>query len=142
MSGGRGFSKADAPEESGVIGHGDGSVVIHHADGDPLFGTEPTHTGCVACVELALSGLDAACAPEERILINHHLITRNVREVQEVYLHTRTRTHMHAHTAKTHSRAQEHIRVYSITKVQNIYDIVCVQLSPELLAPFIKMSIH
>lgn len=112
VSGRRGFTKADAPKEGGVIGHGDGGVIVHHADGDPLSGTEPGHTGCEAGVKLTLSGLYAACAPQERILIDHHLITRNVREVQEVYLHTHTPTH-----SKTHRRCQQQIRVYSSTKL-------------------------
>lgn len=98
VSRGRGFSKADAPKEGGVVGHGDGGVVVHHADGDPLPGTEPTHSGRVAGVELALSSLDAACAAEERIFIDHHLVTRNVREVQEVHLHT----HAYTHTQQKH----------------------------------------
>lgn len=90
VSGGRGLSEADTSEEGGVVGHGDGGVVIHHADGDPLSGAEPTHTSGVAGVKLALSGLDAARAAEERVLINHHLVTRDVCEVQEVHLHTCT----------------------------------------------------
>lgn len=104
VSRGRGFSKADAPKEGGVVGHGDGGVVVHHADRDPLPSTEPTHSGRVAGVELALSGLDAARAAEERIFIDHYLITRNVREVQEVHLHTRT----HVHTPHTHPCMHTH----------------------------------
>ena len=86
VSGGRGLSQTDATEEGGVVAHGDGGVLVHHADGDALFGTEPTHACSVTGVELPLSGLDAPRAAQERILINHHLIARNVREVQVVHL--------------------------------------------------------
>lgn len=75
-----------------MVAHGDGGVLIHHADGDPLAGSQQTHPRGVAGVELALAGLDASRAAQEWSLVNHHLITRYVREVQVIYL-LNTQTH-------------------------------------------------
>lgn len=76
-----------------MVAHGDGGVLVHHADGDPLARSQQTHTRGVAGVELALAGLDASCAAQEWSLIYHHLITCYVREIQVIYL-------LHAHTQK------------------------------------------
>lgn len=75
-----------------MVAHGDGGVLVHHADGDPLAGSQQTHPRGVAGVELALAGLDASRAAQEWSLVNHHLITRYVREVQVIYL-LNTQTH-------------------------------------------------
>lgn len=70
-----------------MVAHRDGGVFIHHADGNALFCTEPTHAGSVAGVKLALSGLNTPRAAQERVLINHHLVACYVCDVQVVHLY-------------------------------------------------------
>lgn len=76
--------QADAPQEGGVIAHADGGVLVHHPDGDLLAGTQLTHPRRVAGVELALARLDAPRAAQERRLVHHHLVARDVSEVKVV----------------------------------------------------------
>lgn len=69
-----------------MVGHTDECVFIHYAYGNPLAGAEQAHSCRVAGVKLALARLDAAGAAEERVGVHHHLIARNVSEVEVVHL--------------------------------------------------------
>lgn len=69
-----------------MVGHTDECILIHYAYGNPLAGTEQAHPSCVAGVKLALACLNAAGAAEERVGVHHHLIARNVSEVEVVHL--------------------------------------------------------
>lgn len=69
-----------------MVGHTDECILIHYAYGNPLAGAEQAHSSRVAGVKLALASLDAAGAAEERVGVHHHLIARNVSEVEVVHL--------------------------------------------------------
>lgn len=84
-----------------MVAHGDGGVLVHHADGDALFGAKPAHPCSVTGIELPLPGLNAPSAAQERVLIDHHLVACNVCEVQVVHLYN---THVQTHTTKRQKR--------------------------------------
>lgn len=80
------LSKPDASQERRVVGHADERVLVHNAYGNPLACTQQAHSSRVAGVKLALAGLNAAGAAEERVGVHHHLVTCNVSEVEVVHL--------------------------------------------------------
>lgn len=83
-----------------MVAHRDGGVFVHHADGDALLGTEPTHACSVAGVKLALSGLNTPRAAQERVLINHHFVACYVCEVQVVHLQIQRHKNTNTENAK------------------------------------------
>lgn len=75
-----------------MVGHADERVLVHYAYGNPLAGAQQAHSGRVARVKLALARLNAAGAAEERVGVHHHLIARDVSEVEVVHLVGKRRT--------------------------------------------------
>lgn len=83
----RSISKPHTSQESGVVGHADERVIVHHAYGDPLASAQHARPSRVAGVELALACLDAAGAAQERRGVHHHLVAGNVSEVEVVHFY-------------------------------------------------------
>lgn len=81
------LSQPDTSQECSVVGHADESVLIDDADGYSLTSAQQAHPSSVACVELALSGLNAAGAAQERIRVHHHLVAGDVCKVEVVHFY-------------------------------------------------------